>query len=53
MVAKKSMHTTLTGYETDCTKYNLCQIEGWKVLRYTVLNHKNFDNDIKNILLKR
>lgn len=28
-------HTRPQGYEDDCKKYNLAQIEGWKVLRYT------------------
>lgn len=32
---KKSRHTTSEGYERDCVKYNLAQINGWWVLRFT------------------
>ena len=32
---KKSRHTTSDGYERDCTKYNLAQMDGWWVLRFT------------------
>lgn len=46
----KSGHTTITGYTSDCTKYNLAQKEGWKVLRYTMINYKDFIKDLKEIL---
>lgn len=49
LISNKSRHTTLTGYSKDCEKYNLAQINGWTVLRYTVLNYSNFFNDIKKI----
>lgn len=32
---KKARHTTGRGYESDCEKYNLAQLNGWRVLRYT------------------
>lgn len=47
--AKKSRHTSITGYTNDCTKYNLAQIEGWKILRYTTLNFNDFEKDISRI----
>lgn len=46
IVSEKSRHTTITGYTMDTYKYNLAQIEGWKVLRYTALNYKNVVNDL-------
>ena len=40
IVSRKSRHTTITGYTNDCTKYNLAQMNGIIVLRYTALNYK-------------
>ena len=31
----KSRHTTVTGFEGDCEKYNEAAILGWRVLRFT------------------
>ena len=45
-----SGHTTNNGYTSNCTKYNLAQIEGYIVLRYTVINAKEFIHDIKRLL---
>jgi len=50
VMSKKSRHTTVQGYSNDTIKYNLAQREGWKVYRYTVINYKDFFNDIKGIL---
>lgn len=50
LMSKKSGHTTVLGYTSDCTKYNLAQIDGWCVLRYTTINYKDFVTDLKNIL---
>lgn len=50
LMSVKSGHTTITGYTKDCDKYNLAQIEGWTVLRYTVTNYKNFPEDLKKII---
>lgn len=50
LMSKKSRHTTSTGYSKDCEKYNLAQIEGWRVLRYTALNYSQLEKDIKKIL---
>ena len=46
----KSRHTSLDGYTRDSIKYNLATTEGWRVLRYTAKNYKNFENDIKQLL---
>ncbi len=46
----KSRHTSLGGYSTDIEKYNLCQLNGLKVLRYTAMNYKNFVEDLKRLL---
>lgn len=32
---RKSRHTTATGHQGDCEKYNAAAIAGWCVLRYT------------------
>lgn len=50
IISTKSRHTTITGYTRDCEKYNLAQIEGWKVLRYTALNYGNLEQDLKQLL---
>jgi len=49
LISSKSRHTNVTGYTGDCEKYNLAQLEGWKVLRYTILNFKNIENDFEFI----
>lgn len=46
----KSRHTTVIGYSTDCEKYNLAILEGWRVLRYTALNWIQFHRDIHTII---
>lgn len=32
---KKSRHTTGTGYQGDCEKYNNATLLGWQILRFT------------------
>ncbi len=51
--SKKSRHTTLTGYSTDSTKYNLAGLDGWTILRYTTLTYKNIDKNLTNIKLDK
>ena len=46
----KSGHTTNEGFTGNCEKYNRAALMGWKVLRYTFLNYKDFENDLKQIL---
>lgn len=46
LVSRKSRHLTLSGFTNDCTKYNLAQLLGFVVLRYTLFN---FDNVIKDL----
>jgi hypothetical protein len=48
--AKKSGHTTPQGYTNNCEKYNLAAIMGYRVLRYTALNYKDFEADLKKIV---
>ncbi len=52
LMSAKSRHTTTTGYSKDCEKYNLAQIEGWKVLRYTALNYTQVEKDLQKIIDK-
>ena len=47
----KSRHTNVVGYSRDATKYNLAQIDGFIVLRYTAINYGELLNDL-TILLK-
>src|SRR5690554_844483 len=50
IMSKKARHTSVTGFTTDCTKYNLAQMDGWCVLRYTTINYKDFTSDLDYIL---
>ncbi|CAB4126500.1 hypothetical protein UFOVP74_54 [uncultured Caudovirales phage] len=50
LMSKTSRHTTKTGYTRDSTKYNLATVKGWRVLRYTAGNYREFDNDINKML---
>jgi hypothetical protein len=43
-------HTGIKAYVKDCDKYNLATVEGWKVLRYTAKNYKNFLQDLTQLL---
>ncbi|MGG5486272.1 hypothetical protein [Gaetbulibacter sp. PBL-D1] len=52
LISEKSGHTTIGGYTKDCIKYNLALIKGWKVLRYTALNYKNLEADLKKLIKK-
>ena len=45
-----SRHTSVTGYTKDTEKYNLAQINGWKLLRYTALNYKDFQKHLQTII---
>lgn len=53
LMSKKSRHTTPTGFTNDAEKYNLAQISGWRVLRYTALNYKNIERDLLKIIDKK
>lgn len=48
--SSKSRHTGITGFSTDCEKYNLAQIHGHKILRYTMINFCNVFKDLEKIL---
>lgn len=50
IMSEKARHTSITGYSKDCEKYNLATVQGWRVLRYTALNHGNFYQDLKTII---
>lgn len=52
IISQKSRHTTITGYTKDTEKYNLAQLEGWTVLRYTASNYGDFENDLNKYLNK-
>lgn len=48
--ADKARHTNILGYSKDCEKYNLAQIHGHRILRYTVINFCNVFEDLEKIL---
>lgn len=50
LFSEKSGHTTIGGYNKDCTKYNIAQLSGWVVLRYTASNYNDFTKDIETFL---
>jgi hypothetical protein len=50
IISTKSRHTSVTGYTNDCTKYNLAQMNGWIVLRYTQLNLANLYDDLQLLI---
>lgn len=50
LMSEKSGHTTVTGYTSNCDKYNLAATLGWIVLRYTALNYKQLEADLKQLL---
>lgn len=39
-IFSRGRHTRGTGYASDCKKYNLAVMHGWKLLRYTELSTK-------------
>ena len=43
----KSRHLSLVGYTKDCEKYNLANIMGYKILRYTALNFGDVIRDLE------
>lgn len=47
LMSAKSRHSTVTGYSNDCRKYNLAQLKGFTVLRYTALNLNDVAEDLK------
>jgi hypothetical protein len=52
LMSAKSRHTTITGFSTDCTKYNLAATKGWVVLRYTALNYTEMISDLTKMFTK-
>lgn len=48
--SEKSRHTNIEGYTNDCRKYNLAQSMGWKVLRFTALNYKEFLSELDKFI---
>ena len=50
LMSEKSGHTTVTGYTSNCEKYNLATCLGWRMLRYTALNYKDLENDLRKLL---
>jgi hypothetical protein len=48
----KTGHTTSEGFTKNCEKYNMATVLGWRLLRYTFLNYKDFEKDLKAIMYK-
>jgi len=49
IMSAKSRHTSCTGFTGDCDKTNAAAVLGWKILRYTVLNFRNFKTDLETL----
>lgn len=45
----KARHTSVVGYSTDCEKYNLAQLLGYKLLRYTAKNFMQVKDDLDEL----
>lgn len=45
-------HTSITGYTTDTTKYNIMAKMGYRCLRYTQLNFNDVLQDLEEIFNK-
>lgn len=50
ITSDQSRHTTVGGYTGDTEKYNTAAADGWKVMRYTIINYKNVLEDLRKIL---
>lgn len=50
IISAKARHTSVTGFTKDCEKYNLAQLNGYKVLRYTALNVKDLIRDVEFLI---
>lgn len=48
--SEKSRHTTAKGFTMDCEKMNLSTILGYKIFRYTILNYKDFEQNLKDFI---
>jgi hypothetical protein len=46
----KSGHTTAAGYSSNCEKYNMATLLGFKLLRYTAMNYKNMMDDVRQLI---
>ncbi|WP_424244360.1 hypothetical protein Dip510_001623 [Elusimicrobium posterum] len=46
-MAQKSRHTSVLGYTNDCEKYNMAQLLGYTILRYTAKNYSQVLQDLK------
>jgi hypothetical protein len=53
LMSEVSRHTTVTGYTGDTDKYRIASMEGWVVLRYTVLNYKQVIQDLDKIFKEK
>lgn len=50
LFSEKSGHLTVSGYTSDCIKYNLAVANGWRVLRYTAKNYLNLEKDLIRLI---
>lgn len=51
--SNKSRHTTGKGYTEDCNKYNLAQVCGWLVLRFTAMNVEKLSEFVEQAVIQR
>ena len=48
--SETSRHTHFSGYSTDCEKYNYANALGYKLLRFTADNYKQFTYFLEKIM---
>ncbi|MHC4307344.1 MAG: hypothetical protein ACYSR7_01815 [Planctomycetota bacterium] len=46
IISRKSGHTTVVGYTSNCEKYNAALLDGWSVYRITALHRKAYIMDL-------
>ena len=45
-----SRHTSIRGFSRDMEKYNFCTKLGYRLLRYSAINYKNIEQDLKELI---
>ena len=48
----KSRHITIGGYTSDCEKYNLAVLNGWRVFRYTAISYRQAYEEVSQFINK-
>lgn len=52
VMSKDSRHTNKMGFSKDCQKYNLAQIKGYSVFRYTAITLNDIAEDLRRFFIE-